>query len=82
MTWHNGFQVRYSRLVLFFIALLLSSCGNLQTTPSSPDPTVTQPLETVTIQGEEDDSGLSSDLEVVANIVPTRTPVLTATPGP
>jgi small-conductance mechanosensitive channel len=69
---------------LFIALILLSSCGNLQTTPSPPDPTETQPLETGTVQGEENESGLS-DLGAlvpsVANIVPTRTPVPTATPG-
>jgi MscS family membrane protein len=86
MTWLRGLHARYSRLVPFFIALLLlSSCGNLQTTPTHPDPTATQPLETAAVPGEENDSGLSDLKDLVppvANLVPTRTPVLTATPGP
>lgn len=83
--------MRYSRFVPLFIALiLLSSCGNPQPTPpplstTPTDPTVAQPLKTGAVEGEGSQSGLS-ELEAlvptVANIVPTRTPVPTATPGP
>jgi MscS family membrane protein len=83
--------VHHSRFVLLFIALiLLSSCGNSQPAPPPPsttpsDPTAAQPLETGAIEDDGSESGLS-DLEAlvpnVADIVPTRTPVPTVTPGP
>jgi small-conductance mechanosensitive channel len=50
-----------------------------------PEPTAVQPLETGTVEDAGSESGVS-ELEAlvptVANIVPTRTPVPTATPGP
>lgn len=83
--------MRHSRFVLLFISLiLLSSCGNSQPTPPSLStaptaPTEAQPLETGAVEGDGSESGIS-ELEAlvptVANIVPTRTTIPTATPGP